>query len=299
MGLFSRKAKQIEKSQAVDSIGKMTSDKAVDLIKQLRGDANTKKTSLVDNYIVITNCSGGTGASTIASNVAYIAAAKGLKVIVLDLNILCPTQHTFLNIKQAVDEKADLVSYLLGKTKLADSIDTSHIYSLMFANNRNIADLINCNADTSIVNYTDLISKLRRLFDLIIVDCPMNIDNMLCNTALYGCDTIYSVWDEGISSISNTDRLRRNMSYCGIDSYTKMKIILNKRTNIRYNMYPFKKLNVELVHVLPFDTSVIETSVRGQIFCEKGASNSKNALAFEKGINDLTDKMLKIGGMIQ
>ena len=89
------------------------------------------------------------------------------------------------------------------------------------------------------------------------------------------------------------------MSYCGIDSYTKMRVILNKRTHIHYNMYPFKKLNMELIQILPFDTSIIENSLKAQIFCEKASSNSKNAAVFENSIRELTDKMLKIGGMVK
>lgn len=300
MGLLSKKAKQLQANDTqMENIGKVTSDKAVDIIKKLSGVDGQSKGSLVDNYVVITNTSGGTGASTIACNVAYKAACQGLKVLLIDLNILCPIQHTYLGIKQSVTEKQDLVSYILGKSVLGDVIDSSHIYSLLYANNRTIADLINCNADASIATFNDMINKLRRLYDLILVDCPMNIDNMLCNNVLYNCDSMYVVWDEGLASIANTDRLRRNMSYCGIDSYTKMRVILNKRTYLHYNMYPFKKLNLELVEILPFDVSVIESSVKAQIFCEKASSNSKNAAIFENSISLLTDKILKIGGMVK
>jgi MinD-like ATPase involved in chromosome partitioning or flagellar assembly len=299
MSLLSRKAKELQNSEQVENISKVTSDKAVDIIKKLSGADTSVKGTVADNYIVFTNMSGGTGASTVACNVAYEAASQGLKVIIIDLNIMCPMQHTYLGIKQSVTEKADLVSYLLGKTILGDSIDSSHIYSLMYANNRTIADLINCNSDASIQTFNEMITKLRKLYDLVLIDCPMNIDNMLCNNVLYNCDTIYAVWDEGLASISNTDRMRRNMSYCGIDSYTKMKVVLNKRTSIYYNMYPFKKLNLELVEVLPFDMAVIESSVKAQIFCEKASSKSKNAAAFEQGILNLTDKILKIGGLVR
>lgn len=298
MSLFSKTAKQLQKNDPMENIGRVASDKAVDVIKQLSGKNDEIKSSLIDNYIVFTNASGGTGASTLVCNVAYKAATKGLKVIVIDLNILCPVQHAYLNIKQSVEEKDDLVSFLLGKSQMGDCIDNEHIYNIMYANNRNLADLINCDAETAIINFNEMITKLRKLYDLIIVDCPMQIDNMLCNNVLYGCDTIYTVWDEGLSSISNTDRLRRNMSFCGIDSYTKMHIILNKKTHINYNMYPFKKLNLELIETLPFDTSIIESSLKAQIFCEKGASKSATAKEFEFAIDRLTQKILRIGGLV-
>lgn len=299
MGLFSKSVKLFKESTIIEDFTKKVNTSTTDIIEVLNKEKNNEtKSIVVDNYIVFTSASGGCGVSTLVSNVAYTAARKGFKVVVIDLNIICPTQHTYLNIKQSVDDIDDLVSYVLGRSQLGDSINTSNIYSIMYANNRNIADMINCNDDVAILNFNNMINKLRGLYDLILIDCPMQIDNMLCNNVLYNCDTIYNVWDESLSAISNTDRLRRNMSFCGIDSYTKMHVILNKRTNIHYNMYPFKKLNLDLVEILPFDTSIIESSLKAQIFCEKGKSKSINAREFEAGIKDLTVKILKIGGYV-
>ena len=126
----------------------------------------------------------------------------------------------------------------------------------------------------------------------------MRIDDMLQNVMLYACDTIYMVWDESINSIVNTEKLRRNMALSGIDSFVKMKVVLNKRTSIHFTEYPISKLNLELIEVLPFDIDIIDNSLKGRIFCEKGSSASKNAIIFAEKIEALTDKVLKIGGYI-
>ena len=89
------------------------------------------------------------------------------------------------------------------------------------------------------------------------------------------------------------------MAASGIDTYTKMKVILNKRTDIPYNEYPFKKLNIELVEILPFEQDIIYSSLRSEVFCDKGASRSKNAAAFYNGMVSLTDSILKNGGYIK
>lgn len=300
MGFLNRKIKKLQESEQFENLGKVTSEKAVDVIRQLGGtEASSMKSAMIDNYVLFTSAGSGAGASTIVSNVAYMAATKGLKVIVIDLNIVYPIQHTFLGIKQEATEQNDLVKYLNGKCTLGEAIDSSHIYSIMYANNRNLYDLITCNSDIAITNYNDMISKIRKLFDLIIIDCPLILENEIYNNAFYGCDSIYMVWDEGLGSLTNTDRARRNMSYCGIDSYTKLRVILNKRTYMHYSTYPLKKLNLEMVGILPFDVSIIENSSKAQIFCEKGASNSPNAAEFERNIAKITDKILKIGGLIE
>ena len=299
MGLIKKRIRQIDNAE-VDTqvnLAKATSDKASVLIKQLSGKDELDLKKVPDNIIVFTNASGGTGVSTIVSNVAYTMMAKGFKVLVIDLNITCPVQHTNFGIAQEI-EKIDLVTYLLGKTQMNESIDTKHPVNMLYANNRNLTDEINCNESIAISNFEILLSKCKQYYDVVLIDCPMRIDSMLQNVAFYNCDAIYTVWDEGISSIINTEKIRRNMALSGIDSFTKMRLILNKRTSLRFSDYPIKKLNMELVEVLPFDIDIIDNSLKGQIFCEKGASNSKNAIEWAARIEELTDKILAIGGYV-
>ena len=280
-----------------ESFGKTANRLAVDIIKELSGSSIKTTKKVIDNLIVVTSASGGAGASTIVSNVAYMASKKDIRAVVVDLDILYPIQQVYFGVKPAL-EKPDLVSYLLGKNGLGESIETTNVASLMYANNRSLMDYINCKTDSAVLNFQEALDRLRQLFDIVIIDAPMRVDNILTNTAFYLADSIYLVWDEGIGSLSNTERIRRNMALSGIDSYTKMKIILNKRTNIHYSEYPFQKLNTEMVQVLPFDQDIIESSLRSVIFCHKGVSSSKNANIFYEGIEELTDKILRNGGYI-
>ena len=299
MNPFQKKLRQLERSdESQVNIAKQTSDKAVDIIKELSGIKNNKGKKIIDNVIVFTNASGGTGASTIVTNVAYMALQKKLKVLIIDLNILCPIQHTYLGIKQDI-ERPDLVSYLLGKTNISESIDNSREINLLFANNRTLNDEINCNGKIAIENFNQLLDKVRQYYDLVLVDCPMRIDEMLPNVMLYAANAIYLVWDEGISSTVNTEKLRRNMALAGIDSFTKLRVVVNKRTDVHFSDYAFNKLNIELVEVLPFSTDIIDNSLRGRIFCEGGSATHKNSSEFARKIEVLTDKILKIGGYVE
>ena len=296
--LFNKAKQNVENAQAEKNIQEITSAAASSIIKNLSGKDISSSAKMVDNVVVITNASGGAGASTITANVAYTATQKGLRVLVIDLNILTPIQHMFFGLKQDLS-KTDLTGYLLGKNSLGDAIDITPDGSVMYANNRGLMDYINCESDQAIDNFKVALQGLRSLYDLILIDTPMRIDNTLCNFAFYLADRIYIVWDEGIGSIANTEKIRRNMASTGIDAYTKMKVILNKRTDIHYSEYPFKKLNVELVQYLPFEQDIILSSLYSEIFCKKGASKSKNAGFFCGCIEALTDKILEEGGYIK
>ena len=163
MGLFDKKIKQLEQDEISGSstnLSKATSDKAVDVIKQLSGKSNNTGKKIIDNVLVFSNTSGGAGASTIANNFAYKAIEKGLSVLMVDLNIMCPVQHTYLGIDQTL-EKDDLVSFLIGGVSLNQCIDTSQKVHLLFANNRTLTDEINCGTKAAIDNLNMMIGTLR------------------------------------------------------------------------------------------------------------------------------------------
>lgn len=298
MGLFERKLRKLEESENGVNLLKASSDKASDVIKTLAGVGTDGGVKVADNLILFTNTSGGTGTSTIVSNVAFMAVEKNIKTCVVDLNILCPMQPALFGVNREA-MKDDLVSYLLGKSRLSDCIDKSEPVHLIYANDKLLLDKLYCNERVSIENLNQMFSKLRQFYDLVILDCPMNIDSMLENVALYACDTMYVVWDESLASMINTERVRRSLALSGIDSFIKMKVILNKRTSIHYTTYPVEKMNIELVEILPFDIDIMDSQLKGQLFCKNGVSNKPNALKFAEKIDSLTDKVLKNGGYVK
>lgn len=301
MGIFDSLIGKLSSSEAMansENISKVTADKANSIIKELSGANIDKKKKIIDNLVLFTGASGGTGVSTLVANIGYALAKKGLHVLVIDLNILFPSQYNYLGIKQSLEEN-DLLSFLFGECSVGESIKQSADMDLVYANNRSIPDMINASNNQSLQNFSIFLKKVRNLYDIILIDCPMRIDDMLCNTAMYYADSIYCVWDEGLSSIANTERVRRALALTGVDSYTKMRAILNKRTAIRYNTLPMDKMNLELVGILPFSSDVIDSSLGAQIFCDKGKATSDNGIEFAKKIVEIADKVAKIGGLVE
>lgn len=252
-------------------------------------------TKIVDNTIAFIGAAGGTGTSTLVANVAYTLTKKGLRVLVVDMNVMYPIQHSLLGVKQEI-EKKDLVSFVLGNNQFGESLDNKGNLAVLCANNRYLMDHINCDNEAASRNLVEAVKRIKHLFDMIIFDCPKQIEFDLVNSILYNCDLIYTVWDENVECISNIDRMRKNMLVCGIESYAKIKAIMNKKTNVYYTSKVFEELEIDLVETLPFDTAIIESGLRGEVFCEKGASMSKTATEYVRKIEILSDKILKIGG---
>lgn len=278
------------------NINQMMAKAADEIIKSFSGKGNIQKIKVIDNLIAFMGASGGTGTSTIVSNVAFEMAKKGLTVLIVDLNLEYPIQQSIFKVKQKL-EKKDLVSFLMGRNQIGDSIDivNSNI-SIMYANNRYLMDKINCDSSACSNNLVSTIERIRHLFDVILFDCPLNLEFDVVNSVLYNCDTIYMVWDESLSCIANMDRIRKNMQASGIESNQKIRVIFNKKTNVHYTKYIFEQLKLNIVGTLPFDTAIIESSLQGEIFCDKGASMSKTAAVFASEMTNITNKILEIGG---
>lgn len=293
MGLFGNK----NNVDNQESLGKMISDNATDIIKRLSGKDTKFNKKLIDNIVVFTGAAGGTGTSTLVSNVAYMASKKDLNVLVIDLNIMYPVQHNTFRCKQDIN-KPDLTSYLYGKSSLGESIEIIDNIGIMVAKSGTIVDMVNCEDTNAVKNLEEMIERVKQLYDLVIVDCPNKIESVLVNSILYNSNHIYLVWDEGISSLANTDRIRKNMELSGISSRNKVSVILNKRTSIQYTFYAFDRLGIELEQVIPFDVNVIDNGLMAQVFCDKGAYRGTNSVEFYRSIEELTDKVLENGGYI-
>jgi len=294
MGLLDRFMKR--DGEAANA-SKLVADTAADIIKEMSGEKLKPKKKLIDNVVGFVGVSGGVGASTVVTNVAYMLAERGFKVIVMDLNIMYPSQSMAFGINPEIQKK-DLVTYLLGKNDLGESIENMGAMSLMYANNQGITSLLNVEEDAPIENFRQAIYRLRKLYDVVLLDIPLQIEHTLSNTAIYSVDRLYMVMDESINSVVNIEKFRKGAAFTGVDTYSKSSVIMNKRTSVHYTDYIFNKLGLELVEVLPFEVDIVECNLKGKIFCRDGASGTDNADLFYKKMGNIVDKLLEKGGYI-
>lgn len=264
------------------------------LIKELAGKGEKGRKRVIDNKIAFIGGAGGCGTSTIVANVARAIAKKGLSVIVIDANITDPVQQNYSKQKIELDQK-DLMSYLTGLNKLGDSIKYDGNVAVLYSRNRSIKDEVLLDSSAISNTYADMINSLAHLFDVVLIDVPRNISHEMAHTSLYTADSIYYVWNENIECVNSYDRYRINMSQLGID-FAKVRVLINQRTDIHYPTSIFTSLNIDPFDMMPFDTAIIETGLRGEIFIEKGSSMSKNATLWIDALNRVTDHILKNGG---
>lgn len=266
-----------------------------DIISDISGRGNSRVKPVINNLIGFMSSSSGSGASTILANVASLISKRGLSVAIVDLNLLYPSQHLYFNVPQVL-KRNDLLTLLNGKSDLGSSIYYSGDIAIVNANNRGIMDYVGADNKYSIENLGSALDNLAYQFDVVLVDCPLEIHNGYVNTALYKLDNIYIVMDDGVQSIVNIPKIHSGFDELAI-GFGKCKFIMNKRTSNYYSESNLNSVGIQLVEIIPFDLGIISSGLRSELYVEKGLGVDKNSKEVEKAFKSLSDKILEIGGL--
>ena len=265
-----------------------------EIISELSGRGNVSVKPIINNLVAFMSSSSGAGASTLVANVARLIEKKGLSVAIVDLNIMFPSQHLYYKIPQELD-RSDLCSLLLGKTDLGESIYYSGNTAVILANNRGAMDYINLDEERYCETIDNALSNLSYQFDMVLVDCPLQITNAIVNTSLFKADNIYMVMDDGVQSIVNLTKIRSALDTFGI-GWGKVRFVMNKRTSNFYNESNLDTAGVKLIEIIPFDLGIITSGLRCELYVEKGIGISRTSKDVEKALDNLAEKVLEIGG---
>jgi|GEM_PF-1822476 len=297
MSLFSGNNNNNNNKDSENS-NKTFSQRADDLLKTslevLSGKGTDTKLKLVDNILGFIGSAGGVGTSTVVSNLAYLASKRGLTVLLIDLNIMFPTIPYLFDIRYT-ENQPDLVSFLQGKNEIGESIVNKGNLSILASHDRVLYNYLDLDSKNASENLERAFRKIKYQFDVIMIDCPLDLSFDIVGTALYHSDAYYTVWDEGINCVANFDTLSRSLAAQGVTP-KRFKVILNKKTDVFYPKRIFNTLELPLLGVLPFDTKIIESGLNSEIYLEKGTNFTPQSKTYCTNLGNILDEILRLGG---
>jgi MinD-like ATPase involved in chromosome partitioning or flagellar assembly len=188
------------------------------------------------------NIQGGTGKTTIATNMAY-HLSKNIKTVYVDCDIYGSTSAILFGFE---NNPNTLNAYLNGEIPLEELIqefDTLHVITCDVT-----PDAFDTDADPEKI--VELIKSLEKDYDIVIYDLPPNISEG--NILFAGSDilsNIIIVAEDGMPGIANALKTKElldelNISYIGT--------VVNKDRGI----VPFEEIIDDVITTLPYDVKV-------------------------------------------
>jgi succinoglycan biosynthesis transport protein ExoP len=151
--------------------------------------------------LLIASAQPGSGASSVAHNLATSLAFNGRKVVILDTNFRRPTQHQFVD----ADNDRGLVDILLYGASLDDMLLTVHDPDISVLPTGRAGDAAPELLDGA--RFRSLLAELETRFDIVLIDAPPALLSSECQVLAKQVDAVASVVRAGSDKRGMIDRM--------------------------------------------------------------------------------------------
>ncbi len=160
------------------------------------------------HVLALVNQKGGCGKTTAAVNFAAALAAKGRRVLLVDLD---PQAHATMALGWAVDDEPVLLEVLQRESGVEEALVSAPGGFWLLPASEDLAEFEESSART--INPESVLSEqldLCRLpFDEVVLDCPPRVDGVLALNALRACNTALLVVETGAFALQGAVKALR------------------------------------------------------------------------------------------
>ena len=232
--------------------------------KELLG-AELHGSELIYNVIGFIPTSDFVDNAMLISNLGYLISQKGLNTCIVDFKVFYPNLFQFLNVPP--NKKGTGLIKLLKNDRVdfreeIQATKYDHLYLL----SPSPQDLIEEYFDFSFDHIDRVISNLKNMFDIVLIDVPNNPPLEFCLGAMKYCHMGFLTGSERVETIGNAMKLLDFASSVGISTAKFNNIILTNVLNLTYDYKVFNDAGFKIIAALPLVKLAYSRALEGRLY---------------------------------
>jgi septum site-determining protein MinD len=230
---------------------------------------------MAGKVVTITSGKGGVGKTTATANIGVALARQGKRVVAIDADIGLRNLDVVLGLENRI--VYDLVDVVEGRCRLRQALirdkRLASLYLLPSAQTR----------DKSAVNPSDMVhvcNQLRPQFDYVLIDSPAGIEQGYRN-AVAPADLVLIITNPEVSAVRDADRV---IGLVEAEGKGSPQLIINRldpemvqRGDMLDTADVVEILAIDLIGIVPEDTTILVSTNRGQPVALDGSSPAAQA----------------------
>lgn len=223
------------------------------------------------------------------SNLAYHFGTQNMNVCVVDFKVFNPNLYLYVD-APAGKRGSGLLSVLKSdKVDYRDEIVRTK-YDGVFLMGPSPDDLIEEYLDFKFDSIERVITGLKNMFDLVLIDIPNNPPLEFCMGAMNNCHIGFMTVSERMEAVSNVVKILNFAGSIGISTAKFTNVILVNRQDVEIDLDVFSKLNMRIIGDLPLVKGAITDVFEGKIYLKDNPRVNKS---FREELNRIAEYIVK------
>ncbi|QNU67803.1 AAA family ATPase [Ruminiclostridium herbifermentans] len=247
-----------KRKSAINSIFQKISAKDM-----IGAEINDKK--LIYSVVGFIPACEGVDNTLLISNLGYLLAKQGLNTCIVDFKVFFPNLYHALGVSPNKKGNGLIKVLKSDKVDYRDEINSTKEEKL-FLLSPSPQDLIEEYFDFSFSSIERVISELKEMFDIVLIDIPNNPPLEFCLGAMKYCHVGFFTATERVEVTGNMIKLLDFASSVGISTAKFTSVILMNLQDIKFDYKIISELGFNIVAVLPFVKAALSCYLDGNLY---------------------------------
>lgn len=243
------------------------------------------------NVFSFMSLNNGTGAKTVASQIAYLLESKNTKVCLLDGDIIHP--YLGYNLNTIIEKETSLLQYTNYGKEINEVYNKVKGVDNLWIVSASLKDKVVEKGNVGKQEWENLIKTLKETFDFVVILLNYNPFAEWFIYSLPYIDKGFIVVDEQLESIFRTKYFIEFVNSISARANSLNNIIINKCTNNPFEPDRYKDIKCNVISELPFINDIVLAKNEGKIYIKSGKVSNDYLDGMKNIITEISKEVIK------